>query len=160
MTSHRLFAAPLIAALACVGCSSKTRAPPQPVSQEGMPSLLRSACPMEVPGTTVASEDVEEGASLVFKTNEGDVVEDLRTHARRMAEIHNLRGTLDDAPHSRGTNPKDPRESMLGVTSTASVEDIEGGSRIVFRPHDPSMLDTLRRHVMMRARSMIPGRCR
>jgi hypothetical protein len=97
----------------------------------------------------------------VFKTNEQDVVEDLRTHARRMAEIHNLRGTLlEDPPHSRGTNPTEPRESPLGVTSTASVEDIEGGSRIVYRPHDPMMLDALRRHVMIRARSMIPGRCR
>lgn len=109
---------------------------------------------MEVVGTTVASEDVEDGVALVFTTSKGDVG-DLRTHARRMAEIHNLHGTMGGGPAA--TEAPKP---IMTVSSTASVEDIEGGSRVVFRPHDPMMLDALRRNVQMRAEGMKPGQCR
>jgi hypothetical protein len=165
MSSKRPIAAPLVTAalvsFVCAGCTHKTRAPPpaSAAAPENLPTLMRSACAMEVPGTTVESEDVEEGASLVFKTTSEANVEDLRTHARRLAERHNLHGTIDDRTPGR-SQASELREGLLGVTSTASVEDVDGGSRVVFHPHDPEMLEALRRRVQVRAEHMIPGRCR
>lgn len=150
----RTIAAPLvIAVIVSADCAPKTRSSPEPVGPPPK-GLLRSACPMEVAGTTVVSEDVEDGAALVFKTSKGDVA-DLRTLARRMAEIHNLHGTMGGGPAA----PEAARP-IMSISSTASVEDVEGGSRVVFRPHDPMMLDVLRRNVQVRAGGMRPGQCR
>ena len=48
---------------------------------------------------------------------------------------------------------------MAMVPATASVEDVEGGARLVFIPKDATQLATLRAHVQERATRMAPGEC-
>jgi hypothetical protein len=48
---------------------------------------------------------------------------------------------------------------MPMVPVTASVEDVEGGARLVFVPKDAAQLATLRAHVQERATRMAPGEC-
>jgi hypothetical protein len=100
---------------------------------------------MQVPGTTVTSPDEEGGAALAFTTGAGasDVAK-LRHRVRRMAETHNQQ-------HARG--------GMTMPAATASVADIEGGSRLVLRPQAAEQLDALREHVRRQAGRMARGEC-
>ena len=48
---------------------------------------------------------------------------------------------------------------MMTPAATASVEDIEGGARLVLRPKDPAQLAALREHVHKKAEQMAGGEC-
>lgn len=103
---------------------------------------MRDMCPMQVPGTTVASEDVDGGVALAFTTSSGDVSE-LQRRVTHMAEMHNQR-------HAAG--------GMMPA-ATASAENVDGGARIVLRPSDPAQLDALREHARTHAEQMSHGAC-
>lgn len=146
--------------------------------------MMSGMCPMQVPGTTVTSEDVEGGVALVFTTtSKGDVAE-LRQRVQRMAEMHNQHHAAGGmmmgccgaaAPHEQGPGAGPgheaggPGSTMMGggmmgggmmmPAATASVEDIEGGARLVLRPKDPAQLGALRQHVRARAERMQHGEC-
>lgn len=147
--------------------------------------MMAGMCPMQVSGTTVAATDVEGGIGLVFTTKGGDVAE-LRQRVRRMAEMHNGRGghmgahTMmgghgapsagADAEHQHSEEADAGHErsgrggmmmtgGMMTPAATASVEDIEGGARLVLRPKDPAQLAALRAHVHMKAERMAGGQC-
>jgi hypothetical protein len=146
------------------GCSSKSTGPSAaPTSREpGMGVMMGDRCPMKVPGTTVASVDVDGGASLVFVTM-GDVPE-LRDRVRAMAEMHNRR----QAGGGMMMGNKGPGEAggSQGLTAgetmpaaTASADDVEGGARLVLVPTDPAQLKSLRAHTRMHADRMTRGEC-
>jgi hypothetical protein len=101
-------------------------------------------CPMQIPGTTVTSSNVEGGVALAFTTNGGDVAE-LRERVQRMTETHHQH-------HTGG---------VMGMAppSTASSEDIEGGARLVLKPQDPAQLEALREHARTHAARMAEGDC-
>jgi hypothetical protein len=138
---------------------------------------------MQVAGATVSAKDTDRGAALVFVTKTGDVV-DLRQRVRQMAEWHNqhhfgpmMMGAGQDGGYGmmgRGRGMMGRGRGMMGrgmmghgdggygmamVPATASVEDVEGGARLVFIPKDAAQLATLRAHVQERATRMVPGEC-
>lgn len=110
--------------------------------------MMAAACPMQVSGTTVASTDVEGGTGLAFTTASGDVG-DLRRRVRQMAGMHNSQHT---GGMMKGRGMKMP-------AATASVDDIDGGARLILRPHDPAQLAALQEHARMKAQRMAGGEC-
>jgi hypothetical protein len=172
------------------GCASTSGARKEPTTgttavsahEPGMGmGMMDGMCPMQVPGTTVTSADLEDGVALVFATSTGDVAE-LRRRVQRMAEMHNryhAAGEMmmgDQGPggagaekeHGAGAAPghegRDRGGMMMGggmmmPAATAAVEDIEGGARLVLRPKDPAQLEALREHARMMAGRMARGEC-
>ncbi|MEP7125847.1 MAG: hypothetical protein ABJE95_33255, partial [Byssovorax sp.] len=167
------------------GCDRVSGAPPASTTtaatpvHAGDPSATSDACPSQVPGTTVTAADIEGGAALTF-TSTGDVA-DLRRRVRRMAEMHNLYhgagGVMmagDSAPpHWGGASPDHEggmmdRGRMVGgmmgrgwrlPAATASVEDLDGGARLIYRTANPSDIEALRDHARTRAGRMVNGAC-
>ncbi len=155
--------------------------------------MMAEMCPMQVPGTTVATTEVDGGIGLSFTTTTGDVAE-LRQRLRRMAEMHDqpgghrMRGSHGTAApgagadHQHDAQPGVDHEAggrggmmmgegmmmregmmmgggMMMPAATASVEDIEGGARMVLQPKDPAQLGSLREQVGMKAKRMADGEC-
>jgi hypothetical protein len=147
-----------IAAIAAVlaGCASTSGARSEPTTSAATPpahehgmGMMGDTCPMQVAGTTVTPADVEGGVALVFTTGSASVVE-LRQRVRRMAEMHDQRGASGGMRMGGG---------MMMPAATATVEDIEGGARLVLRPKNPAQLEALREHARMRAGRMARGEC-
>lgn len=130
-------------------CGAKSSAQSEPVTASTAPAaapteepgeeVASHECPMQVPGTTVTSSNVEGGVALAFTTQGGDVAE-LRERVQRMTETH--------PEHHSGT-----------VMSTASSEEIESGARLVLKPQDPAQLEALREHARTHAARMAEGDC-
>lgn len=170
------------------GCDSKSSTQSEPtaiatavLAQEHGMAMMEGKCPMQVPTTTVKSADVDGGVALAFATRTGDVAE-LRQRVRRMAEMHNhqhpdggmmMGGHGPDvaaAEHARGSGAgpghaaDGHRGMMMGggmmmPAATASVEDIDGGARLVLRPKEAGKLEALREHARLRAERMANGEC-
>ncbi len=144
--------------------------------------MVAGTCPMQVPGTTVAATEIEGGIGLTFTTKAGSVAE-LRQRVRRMAEMHSNQrsggmmmgehgatASGSGGEHQHGADSGaghvggGPDGMMMGggmmmPAATASVEDIEGGARLILRPNDPAHLATLQEHVRMKAQRMAGGEC-
>ena len=161
--------------------SEPTTVPVTPPAHEHGTGMKGDICPMQVPGTTVTSADVEGGVALAFSTSAGDVAE-LRKRVRRMVDMHNHAHKADgttmggassgaaDSAHEHGATTGTGHEAsgrqgmmmdtaMMMPAASASVDDIEGGARVVFRPKDPAQLDALREHVRKRSVRMAGGQC-
>ena len=127
---------------------------------------LLDNCPMHVPGTTVTSANVEGGAAMVFTTKAGGSFE-LRRRVGHMAEQHNTHnlagGRMVGGPglNARGqrSGPRMLGDGMMMPAATATVEDIDGGSRLVLHSTAPAGLEKLRAHVRMRVSRMDKGDC-
>lgn len=158
MKNRRLGMAIAGVAVLLAGCASTsgsrseptTRTATPPAREHGIASqrmgMMNDMCPMHVQGTTVTMAEVEDGVALDFKTTAGDVTE-LRERVRRMADMHNQ---CCGARMSEG---------MMMPAASASVEDNEGGARLVLRPKDAAQLEMLREHVRMHAGRMASGDC-
>jgi hypothetical protein len=126
-------------------------------AQEAPPESARTAaveCPTlpSAENTRVKVEEIPEGAALVFTTTTHDVA-DLRMRVRRMAIIH------------------ETVEGMVGATSTeavdlpnlvrahATVEDIDGGARLLFVAADATQVDGVRLEAEQHATQVMSGRC-
>lgn len=135
-------------------CGTKNGAQPEPVVATAAPAaaprpepgekLASPECPLQIPGTTVTSADVEGGVALAFTTLTGDAAE-LRRRVQRMTETHHQH-------HTGGV-------MGMGPPSTASSEDIEGGARLILKPQDPAQLEALRQHARSHAARMAEGEC-
>lgn len=117
-------------------------------------------CPGRLPeGTNVRAAEVEGAAALDFTTR-GDVGE-LREHVRKMAGHHDEmragRSQMDESGRGRGGGMMKARGPM--ASASATVEDIEGGARLVMRPEDPSDTPMLRHQLETRATRMSEGHC-
>jgi hypothetical protein len=138
---------------------------------------MTAMCPLKVPGATVSAADTDHGAALVFLTKTGDVAE-LRRRVRLMAEWHNQHhegammmgpgqdGGRDMMGRGRGamghemmTHGGDGGRRMAMVPATTSVEDVQGGARLVFVPKDPAELGALRAHLQERSTRMAQADC-
>ena len=102
---------------------------------------LADTCPMKVRGATVVAIAVEGGAAIDFTCNPADVPE-LRERTLRMAGLHN-----------------DHKPDGFRVGATASIQDIEGGERLILRPADLGSLGELREEVRKGALRMEKGEC-
>lgn len=97
-------------------------------------------CPMRVPEASVAVADVDGGVAIDYRSDQADQVDDLRSRVRRMAERHRVMHQRH-AQHERGAEGM-----MMMPTTTATVEKIPQGARVVLRPEDAGDLADLRRH--------------
>jgi hypothetical protein len=141
--------------------------------------MMEGMCPMKVPGVAVAASDVDGGASVSFTTTTGDVNE-LRARVRRMAEKHEHMGDKhragDGKPHQghdkAATGGPDHAGGKHGMmhgcmmgkpggmhAATMTVEDIEGGARVILKPRDAAELQALRAHVQKCRERMQSGEC-
>jgi hypothetical protein len=120
---------------------------------------------MQIPGTTVVALNIEGGAALAFTSTSN--VPELRQRVRRMSDMENERqqhgeagwmvttsGRVVEAPASSTT----PAPMML-PRSTAAVDDIENGARLVLQPTNPAQLAELREHTALQAAKMARGQC-
>ena len=174
MRVHRLVG--LAVAAGCASTSGERPAPAEsaataPAHEHGMGAM--AMCPMQVPGTTATTADVEGGVALSFTTSTD--VADGRQRVRRMAEMHNQHhsGGMMMGPQGAGSAPGEHEHErgaccggervsggmMMVPAATASVEDVQGGARLVLRPRDPAQLEALREHVRMHAARMAQGEC-
>jgi len=160
--------------IACMGGHAASRPPATSSAQAatgapgGMEAMPIGACPMAVPGTQVAVAETRDGEAVTFTTSP-DRAGDLRTRVHAMADMHNRHhqggggmegmhggmhhgGTMDGG--SMGSPVGGDAMAMMPPPSRASVEDVEGGARIVVTPNDPGDLDRLRSAVRMHAEHM------
>ncbi|MGE5186740.1 MAG: hypothetical protein ACM31C_32020 [Acidobacteriota bacterium] len=153
--------ATVILGLAGFGCSSRRDPAPPPAS-----TTTAGVCPTAIPGTQVSVDDTHDGVALTFTTT-GDVAQ-VRASVRAMAQHHSA---MVQARPGRGMGPGAGRmgagrmgAGMMGpgmgtVPSTATVEDVDGGARLVLAPNDPARLAELRERARAHATMMVGGRC-
>jgi hypothetical protein len=168
----------LALAMTLVGCATKESARSEPVPNAPRAADMQGTddwCPVHAPGTTVTTVDVEGGVALDFTTTSD--VTDLRRRVRSTAERGNHfpgHGTRMDFGESRGDGPNHDRSdhrmggdgmmghgSMMsdGLSAAGSVEDLEGGARLTFRPVGPAQLEALRERARTWAVQMSRGEC-
>jgi len=99
-------------------------------------------------GTAVTAEDTVDGGALVFVTSPASL-EAVRKRTATLAQMHNQ--------HS---GPGDAMGMMIGTKSTAVVEDVPTGSRVVFTPTSPDDLGALQNELRMHAGHLQPGSCK
>ena len=126
------------------------------------------ACPMTVDGAEVDAEPTSDGAALVFTTREGDVAE-LQARVRMLADRYGRApGEAGAAePAEPGDRAGGSQEDMRGVDvqrdlvreSSARVEDLDSGARMVITPRDGSRLPVLREVVLSRPQELARAGC-
>jgi hypothetical protein len=144
--------------------------------------MMEGMCPMKVAGVTVSASDVEGGVSVAFTTATGDI-SDLRARVRRMAEMHGHlghrhdggghlshghgagagQGMMSDKPDGGASEPGMMKGCMGkggGMHAAgATVEDVEGGARLLLKPKDVADLQALRAHDQQCRERMQRGEC-
>jgi hypothetical protein len=165
---------------ACGGASQSaapsTPAPPVAAAPAPAPAPAPAdddpSCPVAVPGTSVAVEDTDTGAALVFVTT-GDATE-VRRRVASMASMHNdqhgAMGPLPTGNEHAGHAGHDMHAmhgggehaghagGMVGVHSKAIAEGIDGGARLVFVAA-PNDVATLQDELRMHAQHFAAGTC-
>lgn len=129
----------------------------------GMMPHVRDQCPLSAEAVQIEVSDTDNGVALTFITTSGEVA-DLRPRARYMAEMYTLQsaqrammGHQMDGDHGRGM-VGGVRHGLMPA-ATATVEDVEGGARILLVPVDPSLLESLREHARRHGERMQAGEC-
>lgn len=156
----------------CIGASLMASTATS-VAQPSQPPANTARCPLAE--ANVKATNVPGGAALVFTTR--DDVGALRSQVRQMAAMRNrmnqrmgagpgatARGGTGGGMHHGGMHGGG---RMMGhgagmmsmVPSRATVEDVPGGARLVFKPTDPDQLDTLRSQVRENAEAMRNADC-
>ena len=133
----------------CVGVALAGCARSAPTAQYATTSApvvaQHDPCPMGLPGASVSTADVNDGAALDFKTTGTDAdVADLRARVQRMVSSQNSGGC-----------PMLAEVKLPG--SFVSYEEIDHGAAIVFHPRDPAKLDDLRSGVNSEAVRFLRG---
>ena len=175
-------------ALGLAGCGleeiPRKEAPPTAVAVplvSASTATYDDPCPVHIAETTVASVEVEGGASVEF-TGGGDV-DRRRRSVRRMAQLQNQHGFEYGMDMGAGAPTPTYRErgsrggamgnndamggNAVGTghtmaasrTMTAVVDEVEGGARLVLRPRNPDHLEALRERARQWAEQMAGGEC-
>jgi hypothetical protein len=123
---------------------------------------MAAHCPANVPGTTVQVVDLEGAVALDFTTT-GDAAE-VRRRAARMAQMHG-ESAMHAGMHHGGmmgnTGGPGMHQAMMGKppASSAQVEELPNGARIVLTPKEPRDLEALRAHAQKHAAHGQHGSC-
>lgn len=126
-------------------CSSPAKpGPAEPVA----PTTGDPSCPMVEAGTAVTAEDTVDGGALVFVTSPASLAA-VRERTATLAQMHN-----------QHAGPGDAMGMMIGTKSTAVVEDVPTGARVVFTPTRPEDLGALQNELRMHAGHLQPGSCK
>jgi hypothetical protein len=104
------------------------------------------SCPVLVAGTSVAVEDLANGAAFVFVTT-GDVA-DVRRRAAKLADMH---AHHDGPPSAMGM--------MIETPSTAAEKDIDNGARVELVATNPGDAAKLQSELRMHAQHLASGSC-
>lgn len=140
-----------IAALgACGGGAKPATTTAEPGAEPGAHPAAAAddpSCPLVEPGTSISEEDTPNGAALVFVTTPASL-EAVRKRGTTLAEMHN-----------KETGPAGAMGMMIRTKSTAVVEDVPTGTRIVFTPTSNDDLAGLQEELRMHAGMMKPGSC-
>lgn len=157
----------LVTAIACMGSSCAKRSATKEVAQKPPARAPEPAmgermgmtmCPAMIPGVEVATEEAPGGIAVTLTASPGQVAE-VRERVRRVADMHTR---MQERQPVRGEEPgmgKDTRCMMKLPDSDASVEEIEGGSRIVLSAKNPEDIEELRAQVRQHAEHMKHGGC-
>ena len=133
----------VVLAIAACGASEK------PQQHTPMPAATDDAsCPMIEAGTSVTEEDTANGGALVFVTSPASI-DGVRKRTATLAAMHNQ--------HS---GPAMAMGMMIGTKSTAVVEDVPTGSRVVFTPISTDDAPALQNELRMHAQHLQPGSCK
>jgi hypothetical protein len=176
------FALVLFAAVAC-GPSAK----PDPIRPTAPAAADDPSCPLLVAGTSVAVEDTDTGAALVFVTT-GDAAA-VRKRAATLVDMHNAHHAgmtangsddmagmpgmnmggsgdpghveqPDDAAHRGGTSHgASAMGEMIQAHSTAAAIEVPHGARVTFRAETPAGIAELQAELRMHARHLASGSC-
>jgi hypothetical protein len=156
-------------AMSLSACASESRAGTQPTTTSaradlGDPNAAHGRlCPVQIPGTTVTASDIEGGAALDFRNNADRVVA-IRQDVRDIAAVYNHHATgepIDGAPPPPAQISKAGSiHPDLGMpVGSASVEEIDGGARLVLRPDNPSQLQALRDRAKLNTGRVVGDDC-
>ncbi len=122
------------------GCAQRSSAPPPERSSVAMDDL----CPLYTSGAKVEFARVEGGGSLTFTGGAASVAE-LRGRARRVVNMHNDR--LDTRARAGEASSDQSADRWRMPQARASVQDVQGGARVVLIPSDAVQLGSLREHM-------------
>ena len=134
----------LPAALMAVGFQNTPTTPNSGMQMRGMGMM---ACPMNLPGTSVAISDTPTGVALSITTAKPEDVAELRRRAEQMAAMHSV---------------ERPSSSMMQgqlMAGTVKYEPIEKGAKLTLTPKDPAMLAEFRKQVRTHVEQMKKGDC-
>ena len=125
-------------------------------------------CPMKVAGVTVEYTEIDEGGSLTFRTESGNV-EALRDRVDGLAEMYGEEGCgySGSGPmmrhqrgrghhgemHGHGMHEKHGTMTRMHSAMT-KVENVDGGARLLLTPEDEDSLGALREHLKWMAGHM------
>ena len=126
---------------ACGGGASETPRPVAAVAQGD------ASCPMTIAGTSASEEDTTNGGALVFVTSPASI-DGVRKASATLAQMHNQK-----------SGPEGAMGMMIGTKSTAVVEDVPTGTKIVFTPSSPDDMAALQNELRMHASHLQPGSC-
>ncbi len=169
-----------LVAAGAAGCGGSSSSSPPPAHPSPGASDDRS-CPVAVLGTSVSVEDTNRGAALVFVTT-GDV-DEVRKRVAAMAAMHSDHhssmgalptGDEDSAGHDHGGHAGHDMGGMehgeaggahgahaggmISVHSQATVEEIEGGARLVLTAM-PDDVGALQSELRTHAQHLSTGTC-
>jgi hypothetical protein len=165
--SPRKTAGPGTAPGTCAGPPGPGCAPGAKGSAAGTPHAhgmagMEAHCPAKVPGTTVQVVDLERAVALDFTTT-GDMAE-VRRRAARMAQMHGESAMHAGMMHGGMMGSAGGPGMMHGMmgkppASSAQVEELPNGARIVLTPKEPRDLEALRAHAHQHAAHGQQGGC-
>jgi TusA-related sulfurtransferase len=153
---------------------AEATAPPAGAAASGPAAGPMAGCPMAVPGTEVAADDVPAGEAITFTTADPQAVADLRSRVHAMAEMHEAHhgagmmggmhgpmhhgdmagGGMERGGTGGGTGSADVPEHGMMPGGRAVAEDVPGGARLVITADDPADVDRVRAAVRMHAAHM------
>lgn len=111
-------------------------------------------CPASIEGADVTAVDVEGGVALEFTTRAGDT-DDVREQVQAMAARHNQRMEQREERQAAGRGM-----GMRGMPmSSASVQELPNGARLIYRVEDEAQLSELRDAARQRVSAMEAGTC-
>lgn len=162
--SRKIAMTVLSAALACASGRGAERGEPvergpqQAAAPEPADGSAATAgtCPTEVPGTQLSAADTPDGEALTFTTT-GDV-EELRRRVHAMADMHDQQEQALEEEMGTGSvmgyGTGEGTAERGAPTSSASVQDVDGGARISYHMSREGDLEQLRSQVRADASEM------
>lgn len=122
-----------------------------------------AVCVMEVPGTGIHVDEIDDGVAVVFDTVDPERIAELRRAVRGLVEAYERgRRVVVEHHHSRrGLELARRYRELAGDLPAlrALVHDVEGGARLEVRAADPAMVALLRDKMRAEAAVMQRGVC-
>ncbi len=163
--NEKTISAVLVLGAVLMGCSS-TRPSTRPPAAEDQVARSRTfttpriQCPIQLPGTTIATEKTLHGVAIIYRLR-GTELGELRTQTWALASIINLleehQTSLQDGGGDEDPSAWAPEERIDPII--ASVGDIENGVQLQIRPREPVSRPQSRARVRAMGEQVKRGHC-